>query len=855
MLLLSVKGVGQDIFGIVTPQSLTYKGNGNVPTVGITLGCYVDLVTNYTSTDGAGYSSTSAPKNVGSYHLSLSFVPLSACSGTGDIDFAITQKSLTMTGLSVPSSKIYDGTVSATVNDLKALLGAQAAGAGSTSDGKPYSVDAVSLTGTAAGAYNTKDVATATIVTYTGITLTGTGNGNYTLTTQTSAATITQKSLTVAGSTTTNKQYDRTNTASVTGGTLVGIISPDVVNLTQSGTFVQANVGTGIAITSTSTIDNANYSLTQPALTSRDITAKPLTVTGSITTNKQYDRTNTASVTGGTLVGIISPDVVNLTQSGTFVQSNVGTGIAITSTSTIDNTNYSLTQPALAARDITVKPLTITAVDKTKVYGAILPILAVAYNGLVIGDVAPTATISTIALASSPVGTYSITATGAVDPNYTISYVAGKLTVTKAILTITAVDKIKIYGAALPALTVTYSGLVNGDVAPTTLPTISTTALASSPVDSYPITVSPVADANYTINYVPGILIINKVPLIITADNNTRVYGAIDPIFTYTYSGLVNGDVAPATLPSISTTALASSPAGSYPIIPSTATDPNYTITYVNGSLTVTKAALTIKAKPHTITYNGTAYAGGNGVIPTGFARGESIGNLNGTLTYGGTSQGAKNAGTYTIIPDGLSSPNYNISYVGDNLEIKKVTLNVTAGNQSVEYGTQLAKILSDAQSNYSGFVGGDDATVISGAVSYLTNYTSSVSAGTTGIFLEPKITGLSTTNYELIAEKGNITITAPPASPVFQIPNAFTPNFDGHNDVFKIVENGYVKTLTSFRVYTKSGKMIFNKIDEGWDGRYAGIMLDADVYIWIADFINKNNIQEHLSGTVLLLK
>jgi gliding motility-associated-like protein len=91
--------------------------------------------------------------------------------------------------------------------------------------------------------------------------------------------------------------------------------------------------------------------------------------------------------------------------------------------------------------------------------------------------------------------------------------------------------------------------------------------------------------------------------------------------------------------------------------------------------------------------------------------------------------------------------------------------------------------------------------------------------------------------------------------SPVFQIPNAFTPNFDGHNDVFKIVENGYVKTLTSFRVYTKSGKMIFNKIDEGWDGRYAGVMLDADVYIWIADFINKNNIQEHLSGTVLLLK
>ncbi|NBT09283.1 MAG: hypothetical protein EBS98_10895, partial [Chitinophagia bacterium] len=44
------------------------------------------------------------------------------------------------------------------------------------------------------------------------------------------------------------------------------------------------------------------------------------------------------------------------------------------------------------------------------------------------------------------------------------------------------------------------------------------------------------------------------------------------------------------------------------------------------------------------------------------------------------------------------------------------------------------------------------------------------------------------------------IVVITPKSSPVFQIPNAFTPNSDGHNDVFRIVENGYVKTLTSFR-------------------------------------------------------
>ncbi|MCF8406719.1 MAG: hypothetical protein K9G06_02485, partial [Chitinophagaceae bacterium] len=60
---------------------------------------------------------------------------------------------------------------------------------------------------------------------------------------------------------------------------------------------------------------------------------------------------------------------------------------------------------------------------------------------------------------------------------------------------------------------------------------------------------------------------------------------------------------------------------------------------------------------------------------------------------------------------------------------------------------------------------------------------------------------------------------------------------------------------IIGFKIFTKSGKLIFSNTEEAWDGRFAGVMLDSDVYIWIADFINKNNIQEHLTGTVLLLK
>ena len=80
---------------------------------------------------------------------------------------------------------------------------------------------------------------------------------------------------------------------------------------------------------------------------------------------------------------------------------------------------------------------------------AALPTLSVSYNGFVNGDSAASLTtaptVSTTATAASPVGNYTTTASGAVDANYTISYVAGRLTVTPALPTITASSPTKIY--------------------------------------------------------------------------------------------------------------------------------------------------------------------------------------------------------------------------------------------------------------------------------------------------------------------------------------------------------------------------------------------------------------------------
>ena len=112
------------------------------------------------------------------------------------------------------------------------------------------------------------------------------------------------------------------------------------------------------------------------------------------------------------------------------------------------------------------------------------------YSGFVAGDTAGNLTtqptLSTTATASSHVSgnPYAITASGAVDSDYTISYASGTLTVTSAGLTITADNQTKVYGAALPTLTASYSGFVNGDTSAslTTQPTLSTTATTASHV-------------------------------------------------------------------------------------------------------------------------------------------------------------------------------------------------------------------------------------------------------------------------------------------------------------------------------------------------------------------------------------
>lgn len=175
--------------------------------------------------------------------------------------------------------------------------------------------------------------------------------------------------------------------------------------------------------------------------------------------------------------------------------------------------------------------------------------------------------------------------------NYNAATATVCLDVTPATLTIRADNKSQVYGSALPTLTASYTGWVNGDTPAclTCLPALSTTATGASHVADYTITVSGAASPNYTISYLPGTLTVTPAPLTIKADNKTMLFGDPLPTLTASYSGLVNGDTATslATLPTLSTAATANSPVGTYAIDVSGAFSPDYTITQLAGTLTV----------------------------------------------------------------------------------------------------------------------------------------------------------------------------------------------------------------------------------------------------------------------------
>ena len=87
-------------------------------------------------------------------------------------------------------------------------------------------------------------------------------------------------------------------------------------------------------------------------------------------------------------------------------------------------------------------------------------------------------------------------------------------------------------------------------------------------------------------------------------------------------------------------------------------------------------------------------------------------------------------------------------------------------------------------------------------------------------------------------------------------VPNAFSPNGDGLDDVFKIMNPEDFATIQSFMIFNRWGQLIYNSNEKGkgWDGKFQGLDQEIGTYSYmIITNCNSNQIQR--KGTVVLIR
>lgn len=254
------------------------------------------------------------------------------------------------------------------------------------------------------------------------------------------------------------------------------------------------------------------------------------------------------------------------------------------------------------------------------------------------------------------------------------------------VINITGDNQAKVYGAADPGLTYTVnSGLVAGDTPASVLAgAVAGSTGSAASAGTHAITQGSLnAALGYGIAYNNGTLTVDKATLTVTglAVANNKTYDG-NTAATLSHIGTLTGLVGGEALVLNASASFADANAGTGKTVTAIynlangagglASNYQLAAAPVTTTADIAKANLGVTANNDSRIPGGTAYSGGNGVSYSGFVAGETAAVLGGTLSYGGSSQGASAAGSYAITPGGYSATNYALSYVDGVLTIRQ---------------------------------------------------------------------------------------------------------------------------------------------------------------------------------------
>ncbi|MGV0963538.1 MAG: beta strand repeat-containing protein, partial [Polynucleobacter sp.] len=571
--------------------------------------------------------------------------------------------------------------------------------------------------------------------------------GNYNITYNNGTLTVNPANLTITANGA-STQYGLGTNLTAVGYSSSGLQNGESVGsvtLTSNGSAATANVG-NYTITAANATNNGNFSTSNYNISYVDgnlqITQANITVAAN-NQSRTYGGTNptTGTVTLANGSTLYNGDTLgNATVASTAIaNSSVGNYTLTASNQTLSNGsvgNYNITYNN-GTLTVNKASLTITANSSNVIYnGSQQAVSGFTTSGFVNGETADVLTNFTVNGANGTnAGVYNSTVAAGLQTNYIVTGVNGTLSIAKKLVNVTADNQVRLYGQANPVLTQTMDGFIDGDpsVANVTGSGVATTLATNlTGVGTYNIasSIGNLSSTNYDFSAVNGTLTIDKAHLTVTANNQSRIYGAANPTFTQTITGFVNGETI-ATAGVVTGSALGSSSANTttnvgnnYTITAGVGslTSANYDFATVNGVLTINKAQLSAVGNK---AYDGSSLINGSQISVTG-VNGETF------AATGTAAMQTKNVQTNQTLSslaglslagaNGSSLSNYeDLALPNTSVSVSRLNVTLVAPNATMVYSnTTIQQATASDLTALSGqLVGGD--RVSSAAITYNT--------------------------------------------------------------------------------------------------------------------------------------